>query len=158
MKFTRIILCVLTAAVAFAAAACTPSETEGEISVSTGAGIITVYDKPFADIMKNESPATVYVRDNEQIVIDYHGNIPYSAKLTECLLDENGASSTAQSREEKEITLNTAEGFAVFDVGNTPVASSGNEDKAVFKGYHLECTYQNTTQDRYFIIKGDPEQ
>lgn len=143
---------------------CNPIKNDvKEITVSSGNNSISVFsnDESFKTIMKSLSlEDLVYIKNYEEILIEFNGISPRNIKLTEHILNKKGAPKFATEEAGKVINTKLDKDNVAFKIEpnlTSSLSSNGNDFNpgATIKGYHLVCDFGKSNSDYYFIIRGD---
>ncbi len=133
------------------------------ITVKYGEKDIEVFNKEqsFEEIFKKlDIENLVYVKNNEEISINFNGEKPEKITAIEYILNDEGKYKYGKEKNGEEVILEWNKSNVILKVKPnifTMFSSSGEDynQKGILKGYHLVINYADKKDDYYFVIKGD---
>lgn len=145
-------------------AGCNVANNEGQkIIVTAGKINIALYNhrENFLSIIESISLEDLaYIKNNENILIEFNGKTPKSIRLSEHILNEKGEPKFATEEKGKDIDIKLDKSKASFKIEPnfaTSFSSAGNDydPGATIKGYRLVCDWGESNSEHFFVIRGD---
>jgi len=117
-------------------------------------------DDSLTQLIKTQTPGSlIYLKNGETITIEFEGEAPSRATLTELIRTADGSAKYGEGMNEP-VALTLENGKLSFTIKENyaTALSSDSADYvpgAVIKGYHLVCTWDRGVCEYYFAIRGD---